>query len=208
MREWFEQNKVKNGDEIVIQVIDRDNFKYRLINESNFIIKTQRIQEKFDNSKDEQEASQNLIAISNWTKAEEEIVKLREFYRLIEQTKIQQRKRLDKKKSSAKESAPPNIKILFGKIYSGHCQVCDFWFLKKDKKPYFETHHINPENANHIQNLIVVCGNCHNQFHYADVKQEFKEGWISRVFFNDRVFEVNQIAFKQKFEEATKEVFI
>ena len=43
MREWFEKNKIKNGDEIVIQVIDKDNFKYRLVNESNFIIKTSRL---------------------------------------------------------------------------------------------------------------------------------------------------------------------
>ena len=208
MREWFEKNKIKNGNEIVIQVIDKDNFKYRLIYESNFITKTRQIQSKFDDSIDEQEALQNLNELVNWTKTKEEIVKLSEFHRLIRQTNIEERKRSVRRKASVKESAPPNVKILLGKIYSGHCQVCDFWFLKKDKNPYFETHHIDPENANHVQNLLVVCGNCHNQFHYADVNQEFMEGWISRVFFNDRVFEVNQIVFKQKFEEATKEIFI
>ena len=208
MREWFEKNKIKNGNEIVIQVIDKDNFKYRLIYESNFITKTLQIQSKFDDSIDEQEASQNLNELVNWTKTKEEIVKLSEFHRLIRQTNIEERKRTVRKKAFVKESSPPNVKILLGKIYSGHCQVCDFWFLKQDKNPYFETHHINPENANHVQNLLVVCGNCHNQFHYADVKQELKEGWISRVFFNGRLFEVNQIIFKQKFEEATKEIFI
>lgn len=208
MKEWFEKNKIKNGDEIVIQIVDKDNYAYRLIPESNFIIKTQQIQNKFDNSTNEQEALQNLIEIANWTKAAEEIVKLREFHRLIKETNIEERKRIIRRELSTKDSAPPNIKILLGKIYAGHCQVCDFWFLKKDKNPYFETHHINPEKANYIQNLLLICGNCHNQFHYADVKQDFKEGWISKVFFNDRVFEVNQIVFKQKFEEATKEVFI
>lgn len=208
MREWFEKNKIKNGDEIVLQIIDKDKFVYRLINEANFITKTQQIQSKFDASVDEQEASQNLIEIANWTKATEEIVKLREFHRLIKETNIEERKRIIKRELSTKDSTPPNIKILLGKIYAGHCQVCDFWFLKRDKNPYFETHHIAPENANHVQNLLVVCGNCHNQFHYANVKQMLKDGWISKVFFNDKVFEVNQIVFKQKFEEATKEVFI
>lgn len=208
MKEWFEKNKIKNGDEIVIQIVDKDNFAYRLIPESNFITKTQQIQNKFDNSTNEQEALQNLIEIGNWTKAAEEIVKLREFHRLIKETNIEERKRIIRRELSTKDSAPPNIKILLGKIYAGHCQVCDFWFLKKDKNPYFETHHINPEKANYIQNLLLICGNCHNQFHYADVKQELKEGWISKVFFNDRVFEVNQIVFNQKFEEATKEIFI
>jgi uncharacterized CHY-type Zn-finger protein len=208
MKEWFEKNEIKNGDEIVIQIVDKDNFAYRLIPESNFITKTHQIQNKFDNSTNEQEALQNLIEIGNWTKAAEEIVKLREFHRLIKETNIEERKRIIRRELSTKDNAPPNIKILLGKIYAGHCQVCDFWFLKKDKNPYFETHHINPEKANYIQNLLLICGNCHNQFHYADVKQELKEGWISRVFFNDRVFEVNQIVFKQKFEEATKEIFI
>lgn len=208
MREWFEKNKIKNGDEIVLQIIDKDKFVYRLINEANFITKTQQIQSKFDASVDEQEAFQNLIEIANWTKATEEIVKLREFHRLIKETNIEERKRIIKRELSTKDSTPPNIKILLGKIYAGHCQVCDFWFLKRDKNPYFETHHIAPENANHVQNLLVVCGNCHNQFHYANVKQMLKDGWISKVFFNDKVFEVNQIVFKQKFEEATKEVFI
>lgn len=209
MKRWFEKNKIKNGDEIVIQIIDKDKFIYRLINKANFIIKTHQIQNKFDNSSNEQEALQNLIEISNWIKATEEIVKLREFYRLIKETNvIEERKRIIRRELSTKDNTPPNIKILLGKIYAGHCQICDFWFLKKDKSPYFEIHHINPEKANYIQNLLLLCGNCHNQFHYADVRQELKEGWISKVCFNDKVFEVNQIVFKQKFEEATKEIFI
>ena len=76
MKEWFEKNKIKNGAEIVIQLIDKDKFVYRLINEANFIIKTQQIQNEFDNSTNEQEALQNLIEIANWTKATEEIVKI------------------------------------------------------------------------------------------------------------------------------------
>ncbi|GMU28747.1 MAG: hypothetical protein AMXMBFR17_22870 [Candidatus Jettenia caeni] len=209
MREWFEKNRIENDDEIVIQIIDQNNFKYKLIRESNFIIKTQQIQNKFDNSIDEQEALQHLDEIVNWTRTKEEIVKLSEFHRLIRQTStIGERKRTIRRKASAKESAPPSVKVLLNRIYSGHCQICDFWFLKKDKNPYFETHHINPEKDDYIQNLLAVCGNCHNQFRYSNVRQEFKEGWISKVFFNDRVFEVNQIVFKQKFEEAAKKIFI
>ena len=110
MKEWFEKNKIKNGDEIVIQIIDKDKFVYRLINEANFIIKTQQIQNEFDNSTDDQEALQNLIEISNWTKATEEIVKLREFHRLIKETNIEKRKRIIRRELPAKDSAPPNIK--------------------------------------------------------------------------------------------------
>ena len=98
--------------------------------------------------------------------------------------------------------------MLLGKIYLGHCQVCDFWFLKRDKNPYYEIHHLNPKIGNHIKNLILVCGNCHNQFEYADIKEEFKDGWLSKLYFNNRIFDINQIISKHKIEEGTKEIFI
>jgi hypothetical protein len=57
MADWFKETKIKSGDEIVIQVIDKENFIYRLIPEKKFISKTQELQHGFDNSESEQEAS-------------------------------------------------------------------------------------------------------------------------------------------------------
>lgn len=37
VKDWFRQNNVKSGDEIVIQFLDQKNFVYRLIPEKNFI---------------------------------------------------------------------------------------------------------------------------------------------------------------------------
>ena len=206
--DWFKENQIKDGYEIVIQVIDKDNFAFRLIPEEKFILKTQEIQNAFDNSADEKEAVENLIQISNWTDVDRNIVKLNEFYRLVNEAKIEERKKIAKKGVSIRENVPASLKITLNEIYLGHCQVCDFWFLKKDRTPYFEIHHIETELGNHPKNLLVVCGNCHNQFTYANIEQEFKDGWLSKVCFNEREFEVNQIVFKQNFIEPIKEVFI
>jgi 5-methylcytosine-specific restriction endonuclease McrA len=208
LSEWFRENQIKEGDEIVLQVVDKDNFVYRLISEVKFITKTKQIQTEFDNSTDELNAEQNLFRIADWTRTDEKTAKLKEFFRLIKQPIIKERQLISKKGSFGKESTPSNIRILLGKIYLGHCQVCDFWFLRKDKKPYYEIHHLNPKIGNHIKNLILVCGNCHNQFEYADTKEEFKDGWLAKVYFNNRIFVINQIISKHKIEEGAKTIFV
>jgi len=206
--EWFRENQIKEGDEIVLQVVDKDNFVYRLIPEVKFITKTKQIQTEFDNSTDELNAEQNLFRIADWTRTDEKTAKLKEFFRLIKQPIIKERQLISKKGSFGKESTPSNIRILLGKIYLGHCQVCDFWFLRKDKKPYYEIHHLNPKIGNYIKNLILVCGNCHNQFEYADIKEEFKDGWLAKIYFNNKIFVINQIISKHKIEEGVKTIFV
>lgn len=208
MREWFVKNKIKSGDEVVIRVVDKDNFIYRILPEASFIVKTKQIQNKFDNAEDELDALKNLNEIANWLRADGDTVNLGEFNRLIKETDIQKRKKIIRRETFIKESVPYNVKILLGRIYSGHCQVCNFWFLKKDKNPYHEIHHVESEYSDHPKNLLLVCGNCHNQFHYADLRKLYRYGWISKVIFNDREFNINQIVFKQELMEATKEVYI
>ena len=81
LAEWFRENQIKEGDEIVLQVIDKDNFVYRLIPELKFITKTNQIQTQFDNSTDELNAEQNLFRIADWTRADEKTAKLTEFFK-------------------------------------------------------------------------------------------------------------------------------
>ena len=88
LAEWFRENQIKEGDEIVLQVIDKDNFVYRLIPELKFITKTNQIQTEFDNSTDELNAEQNLFRIADWTRADEKTAKLTEFFRLAKQSII------------------------------------------------------------------------------------------------------------------------
>lgn len=208
MREWFEEQNIKDGDEIVIQFIDPKHSIYRLITEQTFILKTRELQFGLDNSSTEEEALEKIKKISRWTHSKEENVLLNEYYRLSDTLSFKVRRYARRNFRRAAENVPASLRLLLGNIYDGHCQVCDFWFLKKNKKPYFEIHHIDPLRGHHPKNLLLVCGNCHNQFEYADINLEFDySGWLTRVSFNEKVYPVNQIILSSKVETPIKEIF-
>jgi hypothetical protein len=208
MRQWFQQNNIKSGEEIVVQLIDKERFIYRLIPERNFILETKKLQFSFDNSETEQEASEKIVNLAQWTHLEKGKVALNEYYRLINTLPKEERKYINKRSSRARENVPVNLRTLLEYIYKGHCQACDFWFLKKDKKSYFEIHHLDALKGHHPKNLLVVCGNCHNQFEYTDVKQIFnKDRWLVRVSFNERAYTVKQAMLTEKMEGFSKELF-
>ena len=209
VRQWFQQNNIKSGDEIVIQLIDKDHFIYRLIPERNFVLKTQELQHSFDESESDQEASGTITTLAEWTRLNRSNVVLTEYYRLVNTSPTEERQYIKRGVSRARESVPANLRTLLGDIYNGHCQVCDFWFLKRDEKPYFEVHHLDPLKGHHPKNLVVVCGNCHNQFEHANVKQEFTDDlWLARVSFNESFHTVRQALLTKKIEGFFKELFI
>lgn len=209
MKEWFRQNNIKSGDEIVVQFIDKERFIYRLIPERNFLQTTKELQHNFDASENEQEASERIANLSEWTQSDKNKVVLNEYRRLIDTSPFADRHYIEKTTTRAREGVPANIRTLLEEIYKGHCQLCDFWFLKRDNRPYFEIHHINPSKGHHPKNLIVVCGNCHNQFEHASVKQDFdNDDWLIRVSFNEKIYTVKHVASVIKKEVFLKELFI
>ncbi len=207
--QWLKENGLKSGDEIVVQLIDRQNLTYRLIPEKDFVGTTQRLQTDLDNSPNESQASEELARLSEWTNVRKSSVALSEFRRLIESSPSGERERTARRSSRARESTPPSLRTLLGQLYQGHCQVCDFWFLKRNKDPYFEIHHLDPTGGHHPKNLIVVCGNCHNQFEHAEVAPEFDdERWLIEVSFNRVLHQVNQIVLTAKLPSFSKELFV
>jgi hypothetical protein len=209
MKEWFRQNNIETGDEIVIQFLNKEKFIYRLIPERNFILKTKEIQHRFDLSENEQEASEKIKTLAQWIYLDKNKVVLNEYNRLTNALESEDRQYIRKSPSRARESAPANLRILLGDIYKGHCQLCNFWFFKRDKRPYFEIHHLDPFKGHHPKNLVVVCGNCHNQFEHADVKWEFDDNkWLIKVSFNQIVYSVRQVLLTMKVEPVVKEIFI
>jgi len=209
MAEWFEENKIQSGDEIVIQLLDRERFICRLVPEQKFILKTRELESGFDNSKDEAEASDKIMNLAEWTDLDKQRVVLNEYYRLTNATPIEERRYVSKYLDQAKEGVPFNLRVLLGDMYEGHCQVCEFWFLKRDNNPYFEIHHINASQGNNPKNLLLVCANCHRQFQYADVQREFSdEGWLTKVSFNRKMYSVNQILLRVSLEDCVKKLFV
>ena len=209
MAEWFRDNKIKEGDEIVLQLMDKEHFVYRLIPESRFILKTHEIQNNLDTSQSEISAEEEIDKLSKWAGITQGKVVLNEYIRLINTIPATERRYVSRYSKQAKESTPCNLRVLLGNIYKGHCQICDFWFLKKDSGPFFEIHHINPLLSNNPRNLVVVCANCHRQFEYADVRNEFnQDNWLIKVRFNDKLYPVNQIIVTTKQEEFVKQLHI
>ncbi|GAH68744.1 unnamed protein product, partial [marine sediment metagenome] len=65
--EWFEESKIQSGDELVIQLLDKERFIYRLVPERKFILKTKELQSNFDNSENEAHASEGITSLAKWT---------------------------------------------------------------------------------------------------------------------------------------------
>ena len=134
---------------------------------------------------------------------------LNEYYRLTNTTPIENRQYVKRNPVRARENLPNNLRTILEDIYKGHCQLCDFWFLKKDHKPYFEVHHLDPQKGHHPKNLVVVCGNCHNQFEHSNVKSEFNNaGWLVKVNFNNKEFPISHIIDSLKKEDFTKKLYV
>ena len=209
LKEWFGQNNIKSGDEIVIQLFDKEHFVYKLIPEHNFIVKTKELQLDFDKSESEQEAMEKISILSEWIHFDKNKVILNEYFRLVDDLPYEERPYVKKISIRSKENVPTNLRTLLQSIYKGHCQVCDFWFLKRDKDPYFEVHHLDPLKGHHPKNLLVVCGNCHNQFEHSYVRPAFNDdSWLIRVSFNDRTYPIKQVPLTCKHEIAYKELFV
>lgn len=199
LKKWFNENHLKNGDEVILQAIDKDKFIYRLISERHFTDKTNKLQNLLDGTDSEEKATAIIETISDWIQIDKKQVYLNEYIR-ISDTKIElPRKKRMSIQHYTNEGTPANIRTLLGTVYSGICQVCSFSFLKKDNNPYYEIHHLEPSLEHHPKNLVLVCANCHRQFEYANLVTEFNsDNWLTNVQFNKEQYKVKQVIFDIK----------
>lgn len=201
MRDFYEKFNLKDGDEIVIQIVDTN--KYRIMTERQFENIVERMEKEFDESESEDVASSKLDAIAKIVNTTQKETLWSEYSRLTKM-EIKKRERKTLKPRRAKESTTPSIRKLLTEIYDGKCQITRFGFLMKNGKPYFEIHHVKPDLGNHIKNLLVVSPNIHAQFTYAYLEEFFdQDGWLRRVRFNREEFFVNHIIDRipKKFEK-------
>lgn len=188
MRGFYEKFNVKDGDELVIQILDDK--EYRIIPEKDFENSVWKLESEFDKSKNDNEAESKLIEVSKVTNSDLTNTTLNEYYRLSTAV-LEKRKYSKPGLSKSREIVPASIRKLLEKIYEGKCQISGFSFLMRNGNQYFELHHINPELGNHIKNLLVVSPNVHAQFTYALVEELFdSDGWLRRVKFNGQSYKV------------------
>ncbi|TKJ41049.1 HNH endonuclease [candidate division LCP-89 bacterium B3_LCP] len=209
LREWIEGNRFKDGDEIVIQVLDKERCIYRLSSEASFIDKIKEHQNGLDNSENEKDALRKIMSLSKIVDLDDERTTVHEYFRHIDIPIKEKRRHITRKPGKVKEPVPTSLRLILGRIYNGICQVCGFNFLKRDNTPYFEIHHLDASKGNHPSNLILVCANCHRQFEFAKVLSTFnKQSWLIRVIFNENVFEINQLVEQLKPDNYIKQIHL
>lgn len=191
LKDFYSINRIKDGDELVIQILDDDMFK--ITPEKIFEKQIFDLEAKIGNTNNENETNNILLQLSNITnKTADEVIK-NEFVRLSN-NKVEQRKTKEYSRSNLKESVPALMRRILLELYNGKCQVSGFSFLMKNGTPYFETHHIDTSLGNHFKNLLVVSPNIHAQFTYALLEQYFdNDGWLREVKFNMHQYKVFQI---------------
>ena len=190
-------------------MVDKKRYIYRLISERLFINQIKKTQNDLDNSENENDASQKIMSLSKLVNLDDHKASIHEYFRILKISTADKRQYIVRKSAKARESVPNNLRIMLGKVYDGICQVCGFYFMKRDNTPYFEIHHINASKGNHPRNLILVGANCHRQFEYANVIPFFNEqGWLIKVIFNKNEFDVNQIIEKEKPDQYIKQIHI
>ncbi|MBS4035725.1 MAG: HNH endonuclease [Ignavibacterium sp.] len=191
LKEFYAINKVQDGDELVIQLLDDS--KYKIIPEKIFEKEVLILENKIQKSKDETEINNQLHKLSKITNRNTDEVIKSEFVRLANE-EISNRKVKIVPQVKIKENVPLPIRKILLELYKGKCQVSNFTFLMKNGNPYFEIHHIDPYKGNHLKNLLVVSPNVHSQFTFAKLEQKFdEENWLRKVKFNDRTFSVFQM---------------
>jgi len=72
------------------------------------------------------------------------------------------------------------------RVADGVCQGCgeDAPFLDEDGEPFLEVHHLHRRSdggADHPDNVIALCPNCHRRVHYGQDGDEFNQNLIEKV---------------------------
>jgi len=209
LKDWINKNQFADGDEIVIQCLDKEKHIYRLSSEKLFVNYVKGLQKNFDIAENEKTATGKIMQLSKFVDLTPHKTAINEYCRLLKNSIEEKRKHAVRKSNKTKEQVPHNLRIVLSEIYMGICQVCGFNFFKKNNTPYFEVHHLDSMKGNHPKNLIVVCANCHRQFEFANVFHGFNEqGWLVLVNFNRNEFQVNQIMVEKKPDDFIKKVHI
>lgn len=191
LKEFYKKHNIQDGDELVIQLLDDG--KYKLIPEKRFEKVIADLERKFEESANDKDAEEQLRIISTITNNSKEHVLKSEFVRLAKKELSGRRTKIIQN-STTRESVPISLRKILRNLYWGKCQLSGFSFLMKNGEPYFEVHHINPVQGNHIKNLLVVSPNIHAQFTYANVEHYFDEkSWLRRVKLNQIIYPVFQI---------------
>ncbi len=191
LKAFYSKYKIKDGDEIVIQILDEG--KYKVIPEKIFNERIKKLENNFEKSLNDIEIEKNIQNLSYATNKSSIEVIQSEFVRMS-QKEIYERKIKLIPSSKIKENVSASLRKILIVLYGGKCQISGFTFIMKNGNPYFEIHHIDSVKGNHIKNLLVVSPNIHAQFTYTEPEHYFdSDSWLRKVKLNDNAYTVFQI---------------
>ncbi|MDR0521203.1 MAG: HNH endonuclease [Planctomycetaceae bacterium] len=192
MKQFYADNQIKDGDELVLQRFDNDTF--RLMPETTFSRQYQQSISLLETCQDDETVQQTLKETEKLVNISADKILENEFIKLANVSGAPERKIKETKSISKRENVPLYLRRILQSVYEGKCQITQFTFLMKNGNPYFEIHHIIPEWGNHIKNLLVVCPNIHAQFTHTNTVPYFdqEDGWLRQVSFNGTLYNVFQ----------------
>lgn len=190
---WFSRRGIVAGDAITITLVDPVKRIYRIALD-RFIQQRRAVEARRQlYTTDSQEvAGEQLRRLAECKKEKVQEIAFQEIA-LIAQRPLLKRKRVMVLQKGRAEAVPPALRALLEAIHQGKCQICDFTFKRRDGRPYFETHHLEPDKGHHPTNVLVICPNCHAQLENATVAEtERVMGWLVAVKINGKRFRVRQ----------------
>lgn len=191
MTPFYHKYGIKDGDELVLQL--RGDNRYVMLPEKRFHERIRELEVRLDKASNDTDTTSALAGLAELTGTTREEVIKSEFLRLTGR-EVVERKTSKRPASNVHETVPASLRRMLLSLYAGRCQVSGFTFLTKTGEPYFQVHHINPNQGDHVKNVLVVSPNVHAQFTYASVEHVFDEiGWLRRVYFNGEPHPVFQI---------------
>jgi len=190
---WFSRRGIVAGDAITITLEDPVKRIYRIALD-RFIQQRRAVEARRQlyTTDSPEIAGEQLRRLAESKKEKVQEIAFQEIA-LIAQRPLLKRKRVMVLQKGRAEAVPPALRALLEAIHQGKCQICDFTFRKRDGKPYFEIHHLEPDKGHHPMNVLVICPNCHAQLENATVGEtERVMGWLVAVKINGRRFKVRQ----------------
>ena len=179
---WFSRRGIVAGDAITITLEDPVKRIYRIALD-RFIQQRRAVEARRQlyTTDSPEIAREQLRRLAESKKEKVQEIAFQEIA-LIAQRPLLKRKRVMVLQKGRAEAVPPALRALLEAIHQGKCQICDFTFKKRDGKPYFEIHHLEPDKGHHPMNVLVICPNCHAQLENATVAEtERVMGWLVAV---------------------------
>lgn len=207
---FYANHNVGDGDEIV--VLKKDDDKFQLIPEKEFVGNVRQTLLSFQKSDEASKAEAELEAVSNYVDISK-IDLLKNQFVTLSKNNIEKRKTRNIGAYKQNQPVPYSLRRILAELYKGKCQISNFTFTMKNGKRYFEIHHIDPNLGNHFKNLLVVSPNVHAQFTHASIKHAFDDqNWLRRVSFNGdersvfQIIDVLQVDFEKQVHSVSSDI--